>query len=81
MITDARSGPAPHPDKSPKDLDLVVQALDEAFMVIDDFDPDRNPARCMRHLRRLLSNADLRVAVRRLAAGLAQPPRPQHKRR
>lgn len=65
----------------PNDLELVVHALEEAFTVIDDFDPDRNPARCMRQLRRLFDNPKLRIAVRRLAADVAPQPAPQHKRR
>jgi hypothetical protein len=57
-----------------KDLDLVVRALQEAISVIDDHDPDRNPARCMRQLRRLFDNISLRAAMRRLAAELPPPP-------
>ena len=57
-----------------KDLELVVQALLEAFSVIDDHDPDRNPARCMRQLRRLFDNISLRAAARRLAHDLPVPP-------
>lgn len=53
-----------------KDLELIVQALLEAFSVIDDHDPDRNPARCMRQLRRLFDNVSLRAAARRLANDL-----------
>jgi len=60
-----------------KDLELVVQALLEAFSVIDDHDPDRNPARCMRQLRRLLENISLRAAARRLAADLPVEPDPR----
>jgi hypothetical protein len=51
-----------------------VQALQEAISVIDDHDPDRNPARCMRQLRRLFDNISLRAAIRRLAAELPLPP-------
>ena len=57
-----------------KDLELVVHALQEAFSVIDDHDPDRNPARCMRQLRRLFDNIAVRAATRRLAAELPDPP-------
>jgi len=60
--------------KDLKDLELVVQALQEAISVIDDHDPDRNPARCMRQLRRLFDNISLRAAIRRLAAELPLPP-------
>ena len=42
--------------------------------VIDDHDPDRNPARCMRQLRRLFDNISLRAAIRRLAAEMPDPP-------
>jgi hypothetical protein len=52
----------------PKDLEILVHALREALSVIDDHDPDRNPSRCMRHIRRLLDNSDLRFAVTRLGA-------------
>jgi len=55
-------------ERSSKDLKLMVQALQEAVTVIDDCDPDRNPARCMRQLRRLLDNTDLRIAIARAAA-------------
>ena len=60
-----------------KDLELVVRALLEAFAVVDDHDPDRNPARCMRQLRRLLDNISVRAATRRLAAELPLPPDPR----
>jgi hypothetical protein len=61
-------------DTVSKDLELVVQALQQAVSVIDDHDPDRNPARCMRQLRRLFDNINLRAAIRRLAAELPLPP-------
>ena len=35
------------------DLHLIVSVLQEALTVIDGNDPDRNPIRCMRQLRRL----------------------------
>jgi hypothetical protein len=55
-----------------------VQALQDAFAIIDDHDPDRNPARCMRQLRRLFDNISLRAAARRLAAEMPDaPPRNQ----
>jgi hypothetical protein len=54
-------------DTSSKDLELVVDALQKALTVIDEHDPDRNPARCMRQLRRLLANQNLRAAIARLA--------------
>lgn len=60
-----------------KDQELVVRALLDAFSVIDDHDPDRNPARCMRQLRRLLDNISVRAAARRLAADLPLPPDPR----
>jgi hypothetical protein len=62
------------------DLQLMVHALEAALMVIDDHDPDRNPARCTRQIRRILDNPDLRIAIRRLAADMpratktCQPP-------
>jgi len=55
------------PDAASKDLDLLVHALQGALGVIDDHDPDRNPVRCMRQLRRLLDNSNVRAAVKRLA--------------
>jgi tRNA C32,U32 (ribose-2'-O)-methylase TrmJ len=64
MTTERRS------ERSSKDLEVMLHALQEAVTVIDDFDPDRNPARCMRQLRRLLDNTDLRIAIARLAAGM-----------
>ena len=59
---------------SPKDLELIVHVLQEAFTVIDDHDPDRNPARCMRQLRRLFDNINVRAAIRRLAAEIPLAP-------
>jgi hypothetical protein len=73
-MTAARFEPERRAETAMKDLELVVQALQEAFAVIDDHDPDRNPARCMRQLRRLLDNISLRTATRRLAADLPDPP-------
>jgi tRNA C32,U32 (ribose-2'-O)-methylase TrmJ len=55
-------------DTSSKDLELVVHALQQALVVIDEHDPDRNPARCMRQIRRLLGNQALRAAIARLAS-------------
>jgi hypothetical protein len=66
-------------DTASKDLELVLNALQEAISVIDDHDPDRNPARCMRQLRRLFDNVSLRAAMRRLVAAL--PPPPESRRR
>ena len=57
-------------ERSLKDLELMVLALQEAVTVIDDYDPDRNPARCMRQIRRLLDNTDLRIAIARAAADM-----------
>jgi hypothetical protein len=54
----------------PKDLAILVQTLRDALTVIDDCDPDRNPARCMRQIRRLLDNTDVRIAVTRVAADI-----------
>jgi hypothetical protein len=61
---------------SSRDLEIIVQALQEALTVIDDHDPVRNPARCMRQIRRLLDDANLRIAVRRLAADIPLVPDP-----
>jgi tRNA C32,U32 (ribose-2'-O)-methylase TrmJ len=76
-MTNARFDAARRADPPPNDLELVVHALEEALIVIDDFDPDRNPARCMRQLRRLFDNPRVRVAVRRLAAAMPPVPRPE----
>jgi hypothetical protein len=59
-----------HSTTPPKDLEILVQALREALTVIDDHDPIRNPSRCMRQIRRLLDNTDLRFAVTRLGADI-----------
>jgi hypothetical protein len=75
-MTNPRLDAGRRADQPPNDLELVVHALEEALTVIDDFDPDRNPARCMRQLRRLFDNSKLRMAVRRLAAAM-QPPAPR----
>jgi hypothetical protein len=48
----------------------LVHVLREALTVIDDYDPDRNPSRCMRQIRRLLDKPALRVAVTRLGADI-----------
>jgi hypothetical protein len=60
-------GRSPEP---PKDLEVLVHVLREALTVIDDYDPDRNPSRCMRQIRRLLDKPALRVAVTRLGADI-----------
>ena len=73
-MTDTRMDAERRADTTSKDLELVVRALQEAISVIDDHDPDRNPARCMRQLRRLFENISLRAAMRRLAAELPPPP-------
>jgi hypothetical protein len=78
-MTDTRFDAERRDDTASKDLELVVHALQEAVSVIDDHDPDRNPARCMRQLRRLFDNISLRAAIRRLAAEL--PPPPESRRR
>jgi hypothetical protein len=72
-MTDTRMDAERRADTASKDLELVVNALQEAISVIDDHDPDRNPARCMRQLRRLFENINLRAAMRRLAAALPPP--------
>lgn len=59
---------------SSKDIEIIIQALQEAITVIDDHDPVRNPARCMRQIRRLLDDVNLRIAVRRLAADIPLVP-------
>jgi hypothetical protein len=59
---------------SSKDLEVILHALREAIGVIDDHDPVRNPARCMRQIRRLLDDVNVRVAVRRLAAEIPLVP-------
>lgn len=64
----------PPPCASSKDLELIVQVLREAIMVIDDYDPDRNPARCMRQIRRLLDATSLRIALIRVAADIPLAP-------
>jgi hypothetical protein len=61
---------------SSKDLEVILQALREAISVIDEHDPVRNPARCMRQIRRLLDDVSVRVAVRRLAADIPLVPDP-----
>jgi hypothetical protein len=80
-MTEARFEAERRSDMSPKDLELIVHVLQEAFTVIDDHDPDRNPARCMRQLRRLFDNINVRAAIRRLAAEIPlapeSPPRDQ----
>lgn len=69
-MVDARIMTGRRPERSLRDLELMVLALQQAVTVIDECDPDRNPARCMRQLRRLLDNTDLRVAIARAAADL-----------
>jgi hypothetical protein len=56
-----RDGPDPS-----RDLAVVLDANREALTVIEDHDPDRNPARFMRQLRRVYDNPNLRNAVKRL---------------
>ena len=69
-MIDARIMTEHRSERSSKDLELMVHALQQAVSVIDECDPDRNPARCMRQLRRLLDNTDLRVAIARAAADM-----------
>jgi tRNA C32,U32 (ribose-2'-O)-methylase TrmJ len=78
-MSDTRLDAERRADTASKDLELVVSALQEALSVIDDHDPDRNPARCMRQLRRLFDNVSLRAAMRRLVGEL--PPPPESRRR
>jgi tRNA C32,U32 (ribose-2'-O)-methylase TrmJ len=73
-MTHARFNTDRRTDTSAKDLELIVRVLEEALTVIDDYDPDRNPARCMRQLRRLLDNAGLRAAIMRLATEIPLAP-------
>ncbi len=73
-MANARFEAERRPDMPSKDLELVVHVLQEAFSIIDDHDPDRNPARCMRQLRRLFDNIAVRAAARRLAAELPLGP-------
>ncbi len=56
------------------DVELIVHTLEQAFEIIDEHDPHRNPARCMRQLRRLFDNSSLRAAVRRLALDVPHAP-------
>jgi len=67
-MTDARVNTGQRIASSSKDLELIAHALQEAITVIDDYDPARNPARCMRQIRRLLDDPKLRMAVERLVA-------------
>ena len=78
-MTDTRFDAQRREDAVSRDLELVVHALQEAVSVIDDHDPDRNPARCMRQLRRLFDNVSLRAAIRRLAAELPLPSDPRRR--
>jgi hypothetical protein len=75
-MTAAQFEPERRAETMSKDLALVVQALQDAFAIIDDHDPDRNPARCMRQLRRLFDNISVRAATRRLAAEMPDAPPP-----
>ena len=67
-MIDARVNTRQRGASSLKDLELIAHALQEAITVIDDYDPARNPARCMRQIRRLLDDPKLRLAVERLVA-------------
>jgi hypothetical protein len=73
-MTNARIKSERRSEPPSKDLELMVHVLQQAIAVIDDCDPDRNPARCMRQLRRLFDNPNLRVAITRVAAGLTSKP-------
>jgi hypothetical protein len=57
------------------DVELVVNTIEQVFEIIDEQHTYRNPARCMRRLRRLFDNSTLRAAVRRLAAAVPQAPK------
>ncbi|MPZ40414.1 MAG: hypothetical protein GEU95_20655 [Rhizobiales bacterium] len=65
-MSDARFDAKRRSDTSSRDLELVLHALQEAFAIIDEPNSDRNPARCMRQLRRLFGNPNLRAAITRL---------------
>jgi hypothetical protein len=55
-----------------KDLTLALQALHQAFAIVESYEPDqRNPSRYMRQLRRVLRNPDLQAAVSRLSRSAA----------
>ncbi len=71
-MTDARYEAERRADT--KAVEIVVHAVQEALAVIDDHDPVRNPARCLRQIRRLLDNPNLRVAITRLAADVPLGP-------
>jgi hypothetical protein len=73
-MNDARVNTWKRSTSSAKDLELIVHALQEAITVIDDYDPARNPARCMRQIRRLLDDPNVRLAVERLAAEIPLVP-------
>ena len=73
-MNDARVNTWRRSASSSKDLALIVHALQEAITVIDDYDPVRNPARCMRQIRRLLDDPNVRLAVERLAAEIPLVP-------
>ena len=73
-MNDARMNTWRRSASSAKDLKLIVHALQEAITVIDDYDPVRNPARCMRQIRRLLDDPNVRLAVERLAAAIPLVP-------
>ena len=62
-------------DMFAKDRELILDALQESLRVIDHYDADRNPARCMRQLRRIFDNPELRAAITRLAAGIPRTPK------
>ena len=73
-MNDARVNTWRRSASSAKDLELIVHALQEAITVIDDYDPVRNPARCLRQIRRLLDDPNVRLAVERLAAEIPLAP-------
>jgi hypothetical protein len=54
-----------------RDLTLMLAALKKTFEISDGYDPHRNPARCMRQIRTLLSRMELREAVKHLEEDLA----------
>jgi hypothetical protein len=45
---------------------LALAALKKVIRITDGYDVHRNPVRCMRQIRTLLSRMELREAVRRL---------------
>jgi hypothetical protein len=57
-----------------RDQALALAALKKVIGISDGYDAHRNPARCMRQIRTLLSRMELREAVRRLEKDVLQLP-------